>query len=139
MATYVEYSYYTATFLGSKISEEDWPALEMRAARHIDRLTFNRAADIISDDTPAASVTAIKKAVCAVVEELNRQISAGHGKEISSESVGGHSVSYVQNADLERTEQDRIRKEARFWLEDTYLMFPGFYTGEKGTTLDDDD
>ena len=132
MTVYVSYSYYTDNFLGTLVASGDFDALELRASRHIDRLTYNRVADIVEADEDEDEVDAIKDAVCAVVDELYNQSQADSDKAIKSESVGGHSLSYVDNPDLKRTQLDKIRQAARLWLESTYLLFPGFYTGEYG-------
>ena len=137
MTTYASYSYYTDHFLGTLVASADFDALEKRAAKHVDRLTFNRVADIVEADDDEDTVDAIKDAVCAVVDELQTQADSGYDKAIQSESVGGHSVSYVDNPDRNRTQFEKIKLAARLWLESTYLMFPGFYEGEKGGSLDD--
>ena len=137
MAVYVDFAYYQDTFLGSLVTSADFDVLALRASKTIDRFTFNRADAIITAETPVADVTGIKMATCAVVDELSKQDSADHDKAIQSEGVGGHSVSYVDNPDRNRTQFEKIKLAARLWLESTYLMFPGFYEGEYGGSLDD--
>ena len=137
MATYVDFTYYEDTFQGTTVASGDFDALALRASAVIDRLTFQRAAAIITADEVAADVTGIKMATCAVLDELYNQSQADSDKAIKSESVGGHSVSYVDNAELKKTNLDKQRDAAKLWLESTYLMFPGFYTGEKGSGIDD--
>ena len=118
------------------MASADFDALEKRAAKYIDRLTFGRVAAIMEADDDEDEVDAIKNGVCAVVDELYNQ-SSGPGKSISSEGVGGHSMSYVDNPDLKRTQLEKIREAAKHWLEETRLMFPGFFTGEYGGSMDD--
>ena len=137
MATYVDFTYYDGTFLGDTISEDKFPAWALRASAVIDRLTFNRADAIITADEVAADVTGIKMATCAVADELFNQSQADSDKAIKGESVGGHSVSYVDNTDLKRTQMEKQREAAKLWMASTRLMFPGFYTGEYGGSLDD--
>ena len=137
MATCVDFTYYTDTFLGTTIPTETlFDAWALRASATIDRFTFNRADAIITADTPEADVTGIKMATCAVADELYNQSLADSSKEIKSERVGDHSVTYLENADSARTQLEKQREAARLWLESTYLMFPGFYTGEKGGLID---
>ena len=138
MTTYVSYSYYTDNFLGTLVASADFDALELRASRHVDRLTFDRVAEIVEDDDDEDLVDAIKDAVCAVVDELSRQASVGVDKQVASEGVGGHSMSYVENPDLKRTQLEKIRESMKLWLGSTYLMYPGFYSGEYGGIEDDD-
>jgi len=137
MATYIDETYYKDTYKGSLVSSEDFDALALRASATIDRLVFNRAAAIITANDVAADVTGIKMATCAVMEELFRQDSGISGRSVSSESVGGHSVSYGDSPEAKRTLIEKQREAARLWLENTYLMTGGFYTGEYGGGLDD--
>lgn len=137
MATYITETYYKDTYLGNLVSSEDFDALALRASAVIDRFTFNRADAIITADLVAADVTGIKMATCAVMEELFRQDAGTSGRSVKSESVGGHSVSYGDNPEGKRTLIEKQREAARLWLENTYLMFGGFYTGEYGGSLDD--
>ena len=138
MATYADFEYYEDTYLGTTIPTETlFDAWALRASATIDRFTFNRADAIITADEKASDVTGIKMATCAVADELYNQSLEDSDKAIKSESVGGHSVSYLENADLTRTQLEKQREAARLWLESTYLMFGGFYTGEEGGSLDD--
>lgn len=136
MATYVDYTYYTDTYLGTAIASADFAAWALRASATIDRLTFNRAAAIITADTDATKVTAIKMATCAVAETLQSQAGTPDGT-IASESVGRHSVTYVEGStkSKERAQSDA----ANLYLASTGLMYRGFYAGEySGTTASED-
>jgi len=137
MTVYVNFSFYEDTYKGSLVASTDFDALELRAAKWIDRLTFNRVEDILEADEDEDEVIAIKNATCAVVDELYNQSTGESGKAITSESVGGHSVSYAENPDSKRTLLAKLREAARLWLESTYLMYPGHYTGEMGGSIDD--
>lgn len=138
MATYVDYDYYENTFQGDQIPQTEFDKWALRASKKIDRFTFNRADAIITDDEPADEVTAIKKATCEVADELYKQDQAFYsGMSVKSESVGGHSVSYADNPDVKRSMLEKQREAARIWLEETYLMFPGFYSGEYGTIVEE--
>ncbi len=134
---YATYSYYTSTFLGTAIAEADFPRLALRASAHIDRVTFNRAAAIITANTETDNVTAIKNATCEVAEEIQRQESAANVDGVTSESQGQYSVSYGANSNRAKSNQSKIETAARLWLENTFLMFGGFNTGEYGGLSDD--
>ena len=137
MTVYASFTWYEDSYLGTLVASTDFDALELRASKQIDRLTFNRVADIIEAGEDEDETDAIKNATCAVVDELYNQSQADSDKAIKSESVGGHSVSYVDNADLNRTQLEKIREAAKLWMASTRLMYPGFYTGEYGGSLDD--
>lgn len=138
MATFVDFEYYEDTYLGTTIpSETIFDAWALRASATIDRFTFNRADAIITANEKESDVTGIKMATCAVADELYNQSLEDSDKAIKSESVGGHSVSYLENTDLKRTQLEKQREAARLWLESTYLMTGAFYSGEEGSSVDD--
>lgn len=62
----VEYSFYTSTYLGTGVSTEDFPRIEMRAEEAIDNLTRGALAQF--DTMPADVKLLVKKAICAQVE-----------------------------------------------------------------------
>lgn len=128
MTAYVDYTYYSTTYLGTLIAESAFPALALRASAHIDQMTFNRAA------TDTDNETAIKNATCAVAEELQRQATNLDG--ITSESQGQYSVSFASNSSKAKTNQQKLQDAARLWLANTYLMFAGFNSGEYGGESD---
>lgn len=128
---YADYTYYTGTFLGTAIAESDFAALALRASKHIDRLTFGRAA------TDTDNTDAIKNAMCAVAEELQRQQDADNVDGVASESQGRYSVSYLNTSERSKSNQAKIENAAKLWLADTFLMFPGFNAGEYGSQSDD--
>ena len=134
---YATYSYYTSTFLGTAIAEADFPRLALRASAQIDRVTFNRAAAIITANTETDNVTAIKMATCEIAEEIQRQESASNVDGVTGESQGQYSVSYGANSNRSKSNQSKIETAARLWLENTFLMFGGFNTGEYGGLTDD--
>jgi len=137
MTAYATYSYYTSTFLGTAIGEADFPRLALRASAQIDRVTFNRAAAIITANTETDNVTAIKMATCEIAEEIQRQESASNVDGVTGESQGQYSVSYGANSNRSKSNQSKIETAARLWLENTFLMFGGFNTGEYGGLTDD--
>lgn len=128
---YADFTYYTSTYLGTTIAEADFPRLALRASAHIDRITFGRAA------TDTENVNAIKNAMCAVAEELQLQDSNAGADVIMSESQSGYSVSYGANSNRAKTNTLKILDAAKLYLENTFLLFPGFNTGEYGSQSDD--
>ena len=126
MASYVDFTYYSATYLGTAIVSADFARLALRASATIDNLTFERAAA----ETDVARIDKIKMATCAVAEELQRQDQAGGADGIQSESVGVNSVTYSANSSKQLTNETRQSKAAKLYLSSTGLMFRGFANGE---------
>lgn len=130
--SYADFTYYSTEFLGNAIAEADFPRLALRASAQIDRLTYNRAA------TDTDNTTAIKNAMCAVAEEIQRQEQSDNVDGVTSESQGQYSVSYGTNSNRARSNQTKIVDAAKLWLETTGLMFAGFASGEYGSELTND-
>ena len=122
--SYANYAYYTGTYGGSAIASADFTRLANIASAWIDRLTFDRAV------TDTDNTDAIKMAMCSVAEEVQR-VERG-GDAITSETVGGHSVSYAAGATATLSDAKRYENAARLYLAGTALMFAGFATGEYG-------
>jgi hypothetical protein len=117
---YANYTFYSTQFLGTAIAESDFPQLALRASAVIDQITFNRAAD----DTD--NVTAIKNAMCAVAEELQRQDKSGSVDGVASESQGRYSVSYLASSNRSKSNLAKLYDAASLWLANTGLMYAGF-------------
>lgn len=130
--SYATYLYYTGTYLGSAIASADFARLALRASAVIDQITYNRAAAVITANTPAASVTAIQMATCAIAEEIQTEELAGNIDGIQSESAGSRSVSYNKNARAMQSNESKQKAAGYLYLADTGLMFPGFKSGEYG-------
>lgn len=132
MAAYADFTYYGSTYLGAAIASADFPRLALRASAVVDQITFNRAAAVITANTPAASVTAIQNATCAIAEEIQTQEQSGNIDAVTSESVGSHSMSYGKGARASMTNLQKQIEVAKVYLGNTGLMFPGFVSGEYG-------
>jgi len=126
MTAYADYTYYTDEYLGILIAETDFPRLSLRASEVVDQITFNGVAAIITAATPADQVLLIKNAVCAVAEEMSDIEANGGDAGIQSESLGNHSVTYVQGSTRTLTPDQRYVYAARKYLGDTGLMYRGF-------------
>ncbi len=61
-------------------------------------MTFNRVAEIISDNDDDDTIDLIKMAVCAVADELHRQSS--EGPQVAGERVGSYSKTYVVTSEM---------------------------------------
>lgn len=122
MAAYVDWAFYTNDYRGTALSEADFARLAKRASEEIDYMTFNRA-----QSAKGACLTAVKMATCAVAETLHTIDQSGGvtAAGITSERVGGHSVTY---ADASKTTHDRgvlMLNAACRHLEWTGLLYAG--------------
>jgi len=138
MAAYADYTYYSTTYLGTAIASADFARLALRASAVIDNITFNRAAAIITADTPEATVTAIQNAVCAVAEEIQEEDLAGNLDGVAAESAGSRSVTYNKNSRNMLANEQKQLNAARLYLGNTGLLFTGFASGEYGGQVSED-
>lgn len=124
MTVYADWTYYSATYLGTAITEANFPRLALRASEVIDQITFDRAADDTDNET------AIKNATCAVAEEIQKTEQRGGADAIVSESLGSHSVTYAGHSTMQMSNVQRYQAAASRYLGSTGLMFSGFSAGE---------
>lgn len=117
MEQYTDYEFYKNQYNGSLITEENqFNRQAIEACRLIDEMTFGRIKK--ADDL-------IKSAVCAVAEIGYRESRQNDELQISSESVGPHSVSYVKQTkstdDYLREKRDAVIR----YLAHTGLLYRG--------------
>lgn len=114
----VDYNYYIKTYGGVEMPPSKFTALELRATKHINKITSNRI-DFENIDSLGEEIEEnIKLAVCSVIELLDK-----YSKNIiSSEKTGDNSVTYVVSSSSKEKE---IYKEVRMYLADTGLLFRG--------------
>ena len=114
----VDYDYYIETYGGVEMPPFKFNALELRATKHINKITSNRI-DFENIDSLGEEIEEnIKLAVCAVIESLDK-----YSKNIiSSEKTGDNSVTYAVSSSSKEKE---IYKEVRVYLADTGLLFRG--------------
>jgi len=127
MSAYVDFTYYTTSYLGVLIAESDFPRLALRASAIVDQVTFGRAA------TDTDNTTAIKNATCAVAEEIFAFEQSGSVDGIQSESIGQNSVTYTQYGARNLSAQQKYSIAAYLYLASTGLMFKGFAVDEYST------
>jgi hypothetical protein len=126
MAAYVDYVFYSGTYLGAAITPSDFPRLALRASEVIDRLTYDRTAALVTDGTDEATIAKVQMATCAVAEQL--QALEASGGAVASEHVGNYSVTYLSKF----SDDARMKAAARRYLASSFLMYPGFNQGEGG-------
>ena len=130
MAVYADYEFYTDTYLGTAIAETDFPRFARDASADIDRLTFGRAAPIVTADEDDDTIALIQMATCAVADAMHALESTGGA--IQFEMVGRHSISYASPLSASQ----RLAQAAARWLGGTGLLYRGFADGEYSGTLE---
>lgn len=134
---YANYEYYTSTYLGTAIKEDDFPRLSMRASSFLDYYTQGRAAQ-------NADLDALKMACCAVAEQYQyvdtaqslaqKSLTASleTDGELQSQTVGSWSKTYrsggetaQQAATAAQTAQVSLAAAARQYLAGTGLLYRG--------------
>lgn len=101
--SYASYSYYSDTYGGSMIPEEQFDYCSARASEYIDQQTFER----ISNGVPEKLTSKVSSCCCELAEDIYRfsavftggGSSSGVGSGISSEKVGQYSVTYRSGAE----------------------------------------
>lgn len=110
---YADYAYYTGTYKGKVIPSSAFDTLSMRATAYLDMISQGETTTQLAGYT-----TEIKNACCAVAEDM--LINPESGRGISSESVGGNSVSY------DNAERSGLRfQAAKLYLWKTGLLYSG--------------
>lgn len=113
MSAYVEYSYYTNTYLAGltpTISDSaSFNFFEKKAENLVNRKTLGDYLNV----TDANAISKIKDCICALTDNFYQEQSAkgSSGMIKQSENVGGHSVSYVVSASYYANTRDDILRE----------------------------
>lgn len=108
----VDYNYYIASYGGDEMPPLKFSALELRARKYIDSITFNRI------DYTGEIIDEVKLAICAVISVINKC----DGKVIASEKTGDNSVTYAISNTSKLKE---MYKEAKVYLANTGLLYSG--------------
>ncbi len=94
----VEYEYYLNSYGDCGMPKSSFDKLNRRATRKINTYTFDRITDMILDDN-------IRDTTCEIIELLyeQEQLSAKltDDKVKASETVGPHTASYINKANLQ--------------------------------------
>lgn len=121
-----DYEYYRDTYLGSLLTEENFPKYALRADSYLDLLTTGRYE---KDCLPEKAVEAVKMAECAIAELcLNleqAELQSDAAWKVQSEKVGNHSVQFRNNAEIAEQTERQIRKAAERYLARHGLLFKG--------------
>lgn len=98
----IDYEYYTKTYKGTSIPESSFEKKAVEASDKVNYYTFNRINEDILNDN-------IKFVTCQIAEilfeqeELKKNIktSSVENGDIASETLGPHSISYVNKSNLQ--------------------------------------
>ena len=134
---YADYEYYTTTYLGSAIKEEDFLRLAMRASSFLDYYTQGRAAQNVDMD-------ALKMACCAIADQYQyidtaqalaqKSLTASleSDGELQSQTVGSWSKTYRSGGDSAQqalssvqTAKASLSSIAQQYLAGTGLLYRG--------------
>ena len=111
----VAYSFYTATYGGNRISQDDWKRISQKAEQRLDSFTFGRCS---GDWAGEAWSNQAKCAVCEMAEIMQAD-EKRNGK--TSENTDGYSVSYDTGKSLGSILYDVVRA----YLANTGLLNAG--------------
>jgi len=125
MTAYVDYTYYTGTYLGAAIAQADCNRLAARASVEIDRMTYGRTAAIVTAGTDTDTIDLVKMATCAVADAIKKLEDSGGA--VQSERVGNQSVTYLSQA----SDEARLMNAAKAYLWNTGLMYRGLNEDER--------
>ena len=126
MAAFADYTYYLDTYGGSVIPAEAFEKAMRDASREVNRYTLERAEAVLAANSDLSLIEKIKFAACAVAEVIYQYGNQIMGRrDIASESVGDHSVSYLSADQLRANEVHAISETIEGYLGLTGLMFLG--------------
>ena len=116
---YADFSYYQGTYLGTQLTEEQWPAAAREADAWLDRLTLDRLRQGAQVDD------AVRMAACAMAEVGGRYKAAIADRTpgLSSTANDGYSESYAGTAaDLAAQERTELLAAADLYLPRTHPL-----------------
>lgn len=111
----VDYSFYTDTYGGTQISQDDWKKISQKAEQRLDSFTFGRCSGDWGGETWCNKA---KCAVCEMAEIIQADEKRG---DKTSENTDGYSVSYDTEKSLGSTLYDVVQ----VYLGDTGLLYAG--------------
>lgn len=123
MTVYADYEYYTGTYGGTALTEEDFQPCAVRASLLLDEMTLGRVAG-------AADLDEVKQACCAIAEQVPglkqaEAAAASSGGAIASQKVGNFSVTYRSGASALSVIRASMEDLARLYLGGTGLLYRG--------------
>jgi len=118
---YATYAFYTDTYKGTTLTENNFDHYELRAEAYLKSLTLGKSDKYTGNE--------LKHCACAVADKLFHQDNDDEYKRsgISSEKVGEYSVSFVNNSSMENEEHKKseLLEIAKQYLSLTGLLYRG--------------
>ncbi len=109
--SYADYAYYTDSYGGKAVSQEDFLRLAAEASAYLDRVTLGRAEEHSEDER-------LKICCCALCDVLTATADTG-GMVKQSESVGSWSYSLASGSAA--TVEELMYKRCLTWLPAEWL------------------
>lgn len=118
---YADYEYYTDTYIGGALTEEEFAQASTRASSFLDYFTRNKAKDYTGDE--------LKMCCCALAEQYqiieNAQAQSMSGGELQSQTVGSWSKTYRSGTETAETAREALAGIATRYLAHTGLLYRG--------------
>lgn len=115
---YADYTFYSTTFGGTKITADKWNYYAGLASDYIDSATFGQAASV----TDTSTLTLMKKACCLCAESVYNAEQSSNGT-VSSERIGDYSVSYAGSSTAQQ--EKSMQMSVKRYLAHTGLLYRG--------------
>lgn len=120
---YADYTYYHTQYIGSAITEPDFPKLAARATAFIDYYTRGKAAG-------SSETTKLADACCAIAEQYQviekaRLSASSASGEMASQTVGAYSVTYRSGMESAAAAEAQLAHIAQMYLAGTGLLYRG--------------
>lgn len=116
---YIDFQYYSKTYGGNSVSEQEFKSYEIRSRIQVDRYTFNRVKNAIKNVPDFSIPEEIKNAQCAVMDYI-KKVDMNGGAVVVSESVSKHSVTYAVGSF-----DDEVKKIVKTFLHGTPWTYLG--------------
>ncbi len=113
----VDYSFYTGTYKGT-MPEADFNRFAIKASAYLDRVTYNRLADV----TDVGILDLAKLACCSAIDAM---LAIERAPGVKSESNDGISVTYAEGSSLAKADGQRLRDAVGLFLGGTDLLYRG--------------
>lgn len=120
---YATYTFYTDTYLGSALTEQEFARASKRASSFIDYYTIGKAKDYPDDDN------ALAMCCCALAEQYqiieNAKVQSMSGGEVKSQTVGAWSKTYASGVETAEAARKTLEDIAMDYLAWTGLLYRG--------------
>ena len=118
-----DYQFYRDVYLGSVLSEDDFPRYAREADTWLDQMTYGKYEN---PNLSESVLQKVKMAECALAELcFSMATDAASNPSIEKETVGSHSVTYRGSTDSISGWSARIRETASRYLMTTGLLYRG--------------